>query len=125
MVGGWARRTGQCGQARSLDPDGLQNPPLVVVKVAGEHHVAGLLSELAEEVREVRLEGGGWCHEGPGSAVRSNENHEGRRALGRSDKSQRLRQGCLLLGSSLASTQRLRSTGENSSPRTPVILQPS
>lgn len=86
MVDGWARRTGQRGEAHSLDPDGLQNPSLVVVKVAGEHHVAGLLSELAEEVREVRLGGRGWCHEGPGSPVRSNENHKGLGALGRSDK---------------------------------------
>lgn len=41
---------------RFLDANGLQNPPLVVIKVAWEHYVAGLLSELAEEVREICLQ---------------------------------------------------------------------
>lgn len=39
-----------------LDADGLQNPPLVVIKVARKHYVTGLLSKLAKEVGEICLE---------------------------------------------------------------------
>lgn len=58
MVCSWAGRA-RGTETRSLDPDGLQNPPLVVIEVPRKHHIAGLLCELAEEVREICLWGGG------------------------------------------------------------------
>lgn len=56
MVCGWARRGNTGRRIPFLDADGLQNPPLVVIKVARKHYVAGLLSKLAKEVGEVCLE---------------------------------------------------------------------
>lgn len=53
----WAGRAAQ--SAPHLDANGLQYPPLVVIQVAREHHVTGLLGKLAEEVCEIGLGGEG------------------------------------------------------------------
>lgn len=56
MVCAWAWRRSTDEKTPLSDADGLQNPPFVIIKVAREHYVAGLLSKLAEEVCEICLE---------------------------------------------------------------------
>lgn len=79
MQAAWRRGRRARGAQAALDPDGLQDAPLTVAQVAREHQVAGLLGELAEEVREVRLaEGEGGVTAGPSvTHVQRDRDHNG------------------------------------------------